>query len=474
MSADTGRVVYEHPTKSSTGPGGSFPDASMSPGSGSIRQRNTSTRNPAIAGETKSKDKGKQRSGHLASLSVGETPVITPNVEQDVKSDTYFLSVPPSINDQDITPTSATMKAPPPPIRSPLRSSQASPRRKPGDAPALPAESPPPQPEESMPIPRQGRDDSEAARARRREAYKSGMSFTSLYELYSEPPPLPIPPVPPLDRSKLNAEPLAVQRTRSGSTTSFGVSRERKQTTLENQDDSNVNGTGTHSRSRSGSIGTPSVKGTNQRVTRDRSNSGAGTASSPPPGLRLGSATISSTIPPIPVNSNSTETVTPQTKSKRQHVLFELLETERIYSSDMALVKAVHLPLALGLKIDFGPMGSGVASQRSSAEQPSEAGPSRSSGVSTNTASSSQSQSGSSGYPVASGYLTNEPPMSLDDAKVIFANLDELAEFTGRFTEFIQLALGSEIDGGEGPDKIGALFLEMVGPCSSSFLRIVD
>jgi hypothetical protein len=52
--------------------------------------------------------------------------------------------------------------------------------------------------------------------------------------------------------------------------------------------------------------------------------------------------------------------------------------------------------------------------------------------------------------------------MSVDDAKVIFANLDELAEFAGRFTEFIQLALGAEIDGGEGPDKVGELFLQMV------------
>jgi dynamin-binding protein len=129
----------------------------------------------------------------------------------------------------------------------------------------------------------------------------------------------------------------------------------------------------------------------------------------------------------------------------------------------MALVKAVHLPLALGLKIDFGPMGSVSASARSSTDPIAETnGASRSSGVSTATASSSQSQSGSSGYPTTNGFVPPEPPMSVEDAKVIFANLDELAEFTGRFTEFIQLALGSEIDGGVGPDKIGALFLEMV------------
>jgi dynamin-binding protein len=156
-------------------------------------------------------------------------------------------------------------------------------------------------------------------------------------------------------------------------------------------------------------------------------------------------------------SNNSNPTEAPQGKSKRQHVLFELLETERIYSSDMALVKAVHLPLALGLKIDFGPMSSG----RSSTEHPVEIVPSRSSGVSTNTASSTPSQSGSSGPAVPCG-VTSEVPMSVDDAKVIFANLDELAEFAGRFTELIQLALGAEIDGGEGPDKVGELFLQMV------------
>jgi len=173
--------------------------------------------------------------------------------------------------------------------------------------------------------------------------------------------------------------------------------------------------------------------------------------------LGLANATIYSAVP------NSPDEATP-TKSKRQHVLFEILETERIYSSDMALIKAVHLPMALGLKVDFGPMGSGSASMRSNTDPTVEVNdPSRSSGTSTNTASSSQSQSGSSGHPVTNEFILRaEPPMSVEDAKVIFANIDELAEFTGRFTEFIQLALGSEIDGGVGPDKIGALFLEMV------------
>lgn len=169
---------------------------------------------------------------------------------------------------------------------------------------------------------------------------------------------------------------------------------------------------------------------------------------------------MSSSVNPISSNPGNFDEPpdTGPSKTKRQHVLFEILETERIYSSDMALVRAVHLPLALGMKVDLGPMGS-----RSTPDQPNDLGPSRSSGVSTNTTNSAISQSGSSG-PGVPDALPNEPPMSVDDAKVIFANLDELAEFSGKFTEFIQLALGAEIDGGEGPDKIGELFLQMVRP----------
>lgn len=44
-----------------------------------------------------------------------------------------------------------------------------------------------------------------------------------------------------------------------------------------------------------------------------------------------------------PASSNSSFTM-----SKRQHALLELLESERAYASDLALVREVHIPLALG------------------------------------------------------------------------------------------------------------------------------
>jgi hypothetical protein len=410
--------------------------------------------------ELKSRDKGKQR---VLNLSFTDSGSSSPRAQKDAQSDSYFLPLPPSSDSSDVTPTAASLKSRPrPPARSPFRQTQQpSPRRHgTSDHPLPPAE---PLPviatDDAVPIPRHGRADTEAARARRREAYKSGMSFVSLYELYTEPPPaLPIPPVPPLDRANLASTTGSIGRSRSRS----GSTRERKNSLHGSTSTSNAPTINGHTRARSGSTGASPMSSANQLPKPSREPLPALTVEQSG-SLGLANATISSSVP------NLGEP--PATRSKRQHVLFEILETERIYSSDMALVKAVHLPLALGLKVDFGPMGSVSASARSSTEHtPEPNGVSRSSGISTATASSSQSQSGSSGYPTTNGFVPPEPPMSVEDAKVIFANLDELAEFTGRFTEFIQLALGSEIDGGVGPDKIGGLFLEMVCCDVFSFL----
>lgn len=38
----------------------------------------------------------------------------------------------------------------------------------------------------------------------------------------------------------------------------------------------------------------------------------------------------------------------PPPLTKRQHALHELLSSERAYASDLALVREVHIPLALG------------------------------------------------------------------------------------------------------------------------------
>ncbi|KAG8853544.1 hypothetical protein FRC20_001211 [Serendipita sp. 405] len=432
-----------------------------------LRTEALDPRNGMSPPDMKPKDKGKSRAFNLGALSFSGTPSSTPPknniVEHDPQTNSYLLPLPSSTSGQDTTPTTSFMKSPPrPPARSPLRQSQQpSPRPKTIDPPPFPNEAS--SGESSKPIPRQGKGGLDAAaRAKRREAYKSGMSFVSLYELYSEDvPPVPVPPLPSLDRSKLDTDPAFAKRARSGSTASIGATREGKNSQQSIAPAAIVN----HSWARSGSSSASPLKspGHVSRPSRDAAIAIAG-----PQGgdsLRLSNATISSSIPTTPASAPIPTPESGASKSKRQHVLFEILETERIYSSDMALVRQVHLPLALGMKVDLGPMGSTTGSARSSGAEAAQAEASRISGISTNTASSSQSQSGSSGYPVSTstGYvLANEPPMSVEDTKVIFANLDELAEFAGRFTELIELALGSEIEGGVGPDKIGNLFLEMV------------
>src|SRR5260370_12036017 len=54
------------------------------------------------------------------------------------------------------------------------------------------------------------------------------------------------------------------------------------------------------------------------------------------------------------------------------------------------------------------------------------------------------------------------PPMTRDDARIIFSNLPELAEFADDFVSRLEAALGSVLPSGDGEDRVGALFIAMV------------
>lgn len=80
---------------------------------------------------------------------------------------------------------------------------------------------------------------------------------------------------------------------------------------------------------------------------------------------------------------------------------------------------------------------------------------------------SSSGSSGSSSRAISiasnsSGSSTAAPPMTKEDAKIIFNNVADLALFSDLFTERLEEALGSVLEGGSGKDRVGALFLEMV------------
>ena len=52
--------------------------------------------------------------------------------------------------------------------------------------------------------------------------------------------------------------------------------------------------------------------------------------------------------------------------------------------------------------------------------------------------------------------------MSQDDIRIIFNNIVQIAIFADQFTERLEEALGSILDGGTGEDHVGALFLSTV------------
>ena len=184
------------------------------------------------------------------------------------------------------------------------------------------------------------------------------------------------------------------------------------------------------------------------------------------------------------------------TKQRRQQALLKLLNTERAYASDLKLVQSVHIPLALGLDTQLGGEIIGLG------RPPSTASSTVINGTSTNTLSitsslgSGLSISGPNGpsNPLTASTPTqalvtgatgksnsataerqspspanNELPMTQGDVRVIFGNIEQLAVFADGFAEEISTALGAEIPGGIGVDRIGELFLKRVS--SEFFLR---
>jgi len=52
--------------------------------------------------------------------------------------------------------------------------------------------------------------------------------------------------------------------------------------------------------------------------------------------------------------------------------------------------------------------------------------------------------------------------MTTEDVRMIFSNVGELALFSGELSERLEDALGDVLDGGDGEDRVGELFLEIV------------
>ncbi|THH09079.1 hypothetical protein EW145_g2266 [Phellinidium pouzarii] len=151
-------------------------------------------------------------------------------------------------------------------------------------------------------------------------------------------------------------------------------------------------------------------------------------------------ATISLGADASETSTVSTLTATAHVTTKREHALKELLTSERAYASDLAFVRNVHIPMALGKSAPF--------------QLPRPLTPPRSSGSSVRTVSTYSESSSNSSHPGS--------PMTKDDVRVIFGNIAELAVFSDTFSERLQDALGDVLEDGKGEDWVGALFLEII------------
>ncbi|KAH7921646.1 hypothetical protein BV22DRAFT_1018978 [Leucogyrophana mollusca] len=138
--------------------------------------------------------------------------------------------------------------------------------------------------------------------------------------------------------------------------------------------------------------------------------------------------------------SSTSSLLNPPVITKRTHALLELLTSERAYASDLALIRDIHIPLALGQPAPFSVTTPAV--------------PALSSGCSSRTVSTASDSSTSSSQ--------LGPPMSRDDTRIIFGNIADLAIFANQFVERLEVALGSVLEGGVGEDHVGKLFLELI------------
>ena len=361
-------------------------------------------------------------------------------------------------------------------------------------------------------------------------------SLLEMYAPANQPPPPPMPALPsimlPIEVTNAAAVANAARessafrgRERSGSGGSTASLATRRKWSGLSVDSTNTHGavkervaspTFTPGRMSTTSLSTS----TSRRRDRSRSDPlGRDSVASPPPtDSDAGSSTVmggpspTSTIFPTSASTSCLpdHPAPPHTKQKRQHALLELLNTERAYASDLVLVQSVHMPLALGLNVQIGGEIIGLGQPPTTISSTTTNGRSTntlsitSSGASTHTASSRGSGvsiSGSSGpsNPLTASTSTqaqmtaatttstsatderqspspanNEPPMTQDDVRVIFGNIEQLAVFADGFADEIETALGAEIPGCNGVDRVGELFVKRVSSDFALVGTIID
>ena len=158
------------------------------------------------------------------------------------------------------------------------------------------------------------------------------------------------------------------------------------------------------------------------------------------------------------VSASSRSSASPP-MSKRNHALIELLTSERAYASDLALIRDIHIPLALGTSNRVNPVPNdrpltdsilpsppfdpqcsshshNVIVDGPGQPAPFAATPATPPGSS---ASSSRTLSTASDSSAASYLSVGGPPMTREDTKIIFNNVSELAVFSEISKRFYEM-----------------------------------
>ena len=120
--------------------------------------------------------------------------------------------------------------------------------------------------------------------------------------------------------------------------------------------------------------------------------------------------------------------------ARRRHALLELLSTERAYASDLALMRHIYIPLALGLPASIQIPIPEAFSASSVTHRESQ-----------------------------------RAPMTPEDVRIVFNNTEEIAVFADAFAERIERAISNILDDQadsdleiQRRDTVGALFLDVV------------
>ena len=184
----------------------------------------------------------------------------------------------------------------------------------------------------------------------------------------------------------------------------------------------------------------------------------------------------------------SSRPVTPNT-TRREYALLELLRSERAYASDLILLRDYQISLALGESFpmywacwiyqlltnvllgrlssmsSIWPAVDATICQYLGLEPAAcdtDVGPAAPQGSS--SVAPRRTTIASNLSSVSLGSIFTLRPMKTKDVNIVFSNIEELAAFTEEFLDRLESALGELIEGNEGEDSVGRLFLEVVRP----------